>query len=567
MLMQRIARHLVRVLVVVFLLAQLAVAIFAASKPIPVTIYNLGQQNDKNGRAWELPNKNGAMTQWVEKKFNLDITYEYALDATKQDQVTLWAASGDYPESFVYYTHAGIFNWGRNMKWANLDKYYNDPKRFPRLYEIKHKFPRTVAPLTVDGHITGFPVRMNYKVGQPNPDVPYTAGWWIRDDILKALGGKRPTTLDEFTKMLRAIKEGNFKAPNGKPVIPLLLPQADWYSECVFFQTFGLNWIGMTKDNSWYQFWGVTKQGYQAMKYLNQLYNEGLIDPEWVTQKDEMYQEKQRNGSAAVMVGWLSYTIIEDIKKAGYDFSYTALPVPKVPGISRPFPWNPLPGPDSDIVYYVTGKASPALTDRLAQLAEWALSVEGARSLYLGASPDMIELKKSGPYKGYYWFKDAYKDLDWYVNGDTRAARMKHGVVPLNGPVSYTRADLKVPNILGNQEKWAKENFQWINANYNIAYMGDLGPEYVPDDLVSINNKVWSLIPATIQRACILPPAQFDATYKQAIEECKRLDFMKLCVDQWTRRKAYLDQNGGKKALGIPDNYPYAEFMEEFAGR
>ncbi|NLG84340.1 MAG: hypothetical protein GX493_06990 [Firmicutes bacterium] len=503
------------------------------------------------------------MTRWVANTFGLDISYEYVLDNNKQDQVTLWSASGDYPETFIYITHAGIFNWGRNIKWANLDKYFNDPKNFPRLYEIKRKYPRTLAPLTFNGHIVGFPVRINYKVGQPHPDAVYTFGWWIRDDILKALGGKRPVTLDEFTNMLRAIKAGNFQAPDGKPVIPLLLPPADWYSECIFFQTFGLNWIGMTKDG-WYQFWGMTKQGYQAMKYCNQLFNEGLIDPEWVTQKEEMFQEKQRNGSAAVSVGWLGYDIIESIKRAGYNFSYTAVPVPKVSGISRPFPWNVLPGPDSDLVLYVTDKASSVQVERLARLVEWALSLEGARCLYLGASPDMIELKKSGPYKGCYWFKDKFKDLDWYVHGDTGAARKKHGVLPLNGPVSYTRAEMQVPVIPTEAEKWARENYQWIGANNNIAYMGDVGPEYIPDDLVSINNKIWSLIPAMLQRACVSPPDQFEAIYKEAIAECKRVGFKRLCDDQWARRKTYLEKNGGKKACGIPDDYPYADLLDEF---
>ncbi|HEX7713426.1 MAG TPA: extracellular solute-binding protein [Bacillota bacterium] len=535
----------------------------AAPKGIKTTIYNFGLQNDRLGRALELPNKNGEMTKWVNNKFGLELNYEYVLDANKQEQMTLWSASGEYPESFVYTTHAAVFNWGRNMKYANLDPYYNDPKNFPRLYEIKHKYPRTLAPLTNEGHIVGFPTRMNYKVGVPNPDIAYTFGWWIRDDILKSLGGVRPTTLDEFTEMLRKIKTGNFKSPSGKPVIPLLLPPADWYSECTFFQTFGLNWIGMTKTG-WYQFWGMTKQGYEAMKYANQLFNEGLIDPDWVTQKDDMFQEKQRNGSAAVIVGWLPYTLIEDVKKAGYNFSYTALPVPKVPGVSRSYPWNVLAGPDSDMVLYVTSKASKAQCDRLAKLAEWALTIEGARSLYLGASPDMIELKKSGPYKGTYWFKDQFKDLDWYVNGDTRAARIKHGVVPLNGPVSYTRAELKVPDILGNQEKWAKENYKWLSANGNIAYWGDVGPEFVPDEVVSINNRIWSEIPPMLLRACVLPADQFEATYKQAISTCKQVGFTKLCDDQWTRRKAYIDKNGGKKELMIPDDYPYADFLEEF---
>lgn len=545
------------------LVSLLPVTGLTKEQPVKITIYNFGQANDRFGRAWELPNKNGAMTQWINKHFGVEISYEYVLDNYKQDQMTLWSASGEYPECFVYITHAAVYNWGRNIKYANLDKYYNDPVNFPRLYEIKQKYERTLKPLIWDGHITGFPTRINYKVGQANPDINYTAGWWIRDDILAALGGKRPTTLDEFTEMLRKIKAGNFKAPNGQPIIPLLLPPADWYSQCIFFQTFGLNWIGMTKDG-WYQFWGMTKQGYQAMKYANQLYNEGLIDKEWVTQTEEIYQEKLRNGSAAVIVGWLGYDIIEDIKAAGYNFSYTALPVPKVPGVSRPFPWNVLPGPDSDLVLYVTDKATPEQVEKLARIAEWALSPEGARCLYLGASPDMIELKTSGPYKGTYWFKDEYKELDWYVYGNTGPARIKHGVFPLNGPVSYTREELQVPNILSPADKWAKENFEWISANNNIAYMGDVGPEYIPDEFATANNRIWAVIPPMLHRACVLPPDQFEREYRRAIEEAKRVGFKELCADQWARRKAYIEANGGKEACGIPADYPYAELLDEF---
>ena len=532
-------------------------------QPVKLTIYNFGQQNDRNGRAWELPNKNGTMTQWMNKEFGLEISYEYVLDNFKQDQMTLWSASGEYPECFVYLTHAAVYNWGRNIKYANLDKYYNDPVNFPRLYEIKEKYERTLKPLIWDGHITGFPTRINYKVGKPNPDETYFGGWWIRDDILAALGGKRPTTLDEFTEMLRKIKAGNFKAPNGQPIIPLLFPPSDWYSQCILFQTFGLNWIGMTKDG-WYQHWGLTKQGYEAMKYANQLYHEGLLDQEWVTQKEEIFQEKTRNGSAAVIVGWLGYDLIKDIEAAGYDFSYTAIPVPKVPGVSRPYPWNVLPGPDADQVLYVTDQASPAQVERLARIAEWALSPEGARSLYLGASPDMIELKKSGPYQGSYWFKDEFKELDWYVAGNTGPARIKHGVFPLNGPVSYTRAELQVPNILGPAEKWAQENYEWISANHNIAYWGDVGPEFVPDEFATGNNRIWAVIPPMIHRACVLPPNQFEREYKRVIAEAKRAGFKELCADQWARRKAYLDANGGKAACGIPADYPYAEFLDEF---
>src|SRR5690554_1622727 len=544
----------------ILVVTQFSLLGMAQEKPEAMTFYNFGRQTDRYGRAWEMPNKNGAMTQWIKNEFGLDFTYEYVLDAYKQDQMTLWSASGDYPETFVYITHAAVYNWGRNIKWHDLSEYYDDPVNFPNLYRIKHEHSRTLQPLIFDGEITGFPIGINFKVGEPNPDTAYTGGWYIRQDILEALGDERPTTLDEFTEMLRKIKAGDFKAPDGKPVIPLLLPPSDWYSQCIFFQTFGLNWIGLAKEG-WYQFWGLTQQGYEAMKYANQLYNEGLIDPEWVTQGEEMFQEKQRNGSAAVMVGWIGYDVVESLQRAGHDLTYTALPVPKIPGISRPFPWNPLPGPDADFVLYVTDKASDEQVRRLARLIEWTLTPEGARSLYLGASPDMIELKTSGPYEGSYWFKDEYQDLDWYVYGDTTAARIKHGVLPLNGPVSYTREELQVPAILGPADQWARDNYEWITANNNVTYLGDVGPEYVPDEVVSINNQIWSMIPARIHRAVILSPQQFEREYQRIVEECKRIGAKELFDDQWARRKKYIEDNGGKEALGIPEDYPYADLL------
>ncbi|HBL36780.1 MAG TPA: hypothetical protein DDZ55_08220 [Firmicutes bacterium] len=67
-----------------------------------------------------------------------------------------------------------------------------------------------------------------------------------------------------------------------------------------------------------------------------------------------------------------------------------------------------------------------------------------------------------------------------------------------------------------------------------------------------------------IHRACVLPPNQFEREYKRVIAEAKRAGFKELCADQWARRKAYLDANGGKAACGIPADYPYAEFLDEF---
>ncbi|QUI24164.1 hypothetical protein HZI73_18525 [Vallitalea pronyensis] len=531
-------------------------------KPIKFTWVNFGLDSN-NG----LSDSNGDMSRWIENKFGLDITFEHVAETNIWDQLTLWAAGGSYPEVFTGTARAGVLNTGAGVKWANLTPYFKDASNYPNLTNIQEHHSRSLSALKTrdqEEHIIGFPIGMNYNPGEPNPDENYMWGWWMRDDILQAVGGQRPTTIDEFTDMLRKVKDLGLKQENGQPVYPLLMPPTDWQSQSAFFMVWGLNWAGLAKDG-YYQFWGYTTQGYESMKYLNQLYNEGLIDPEWVTQKDEMYQEKIRNGAGAVIPGYNDYRIIEEMKEAGKDYTYTVIPIPKVPGISRPFPLNGLSSPDPTSAMYVTSKASPELCQRLANLCEWFQTEEGARCLELGASPDMLELKTSGAYEGKYWYKDAFQELDYVTHGDTTAARIRHGVIPLYtfGPqgTNYTNDVLKIPSISNNDASiWAKENHEWISANNNISYMGDFGPENFSDDMNAINNQIWSIAPPIIFRALILPPDQFEDTYKQLIKELEEMGAKELNAYRYQQSKTFMDANNNGD---VPEDYPYADLFEE----
>ncbi|WP_127579582.1 extracellular solute-binding protein [Paenibacillus koleovorans] len=115
-------------------------------------------------------------------------------------------------------------------------------------------------------------------------------GWLIRKDWLDKLGLKEPTTLDEWYTVLKAFKE---KDPNGngkQDEIPLA-PQYNWAGLSNFGKAMGLQ-LG----NNYSDGWAVDSAGkvsYEWMNpktkdlivWLNKLYNEGIIDPEFVTKR------------------------------------------------------------------------------------------------------------------------------------------------------------------------------------------------------------------------------------------------------------------------------------------
>jgi len=139
-----------------------------------------------------------------------------------------------------------------------------------------------------DGHMYTIP----YVIATPQVDfLPYINSEW-----LKAVNMDMPTTTEEFREVLRAFKTQD---PNGNG-------EADEipYTANTNNMNFGYlgGWFGVSAGQSepmgfamidgsiTYQF---NKEGYkETMKYLNSLYEEGLIDPEVFTQDGAQWGAK-----------------------------------------------------------------------------------------------------------------------------------------------------------------------------------------------------------------------------------------------------------------------------------
>ncbi|WP_258171115.1 ABC transporter substrate-binding protein [Paenibacillus sp. R14(2021)] len=121
-------------------------------------------------------------------------------------------------------------------------------------------------------------------------------GFLMRMDVMKELGvgdkvnNGQPFSTDEFVDLLKKYKE-KYPTVNGKPTVPMTFNGENMGAITGSFK-------GMFGMMPYYQ----TDGGLQAdvkdpryldmIKFMNSLYTQGLIDPEWATNKTQQYEQK-----------------------------------------------------------------------------------------------------------------------------------------------------------------------------------------------------------------------------------------------------------------------------------
>ncbi|ALS29902.1 ABC transporter substrate-binding protein [Paenibacillus sp. 32O-W] len=138
----------------------------------------------------------------------------------------------------------------------------------------------------VDGQIYGIP--------EKHPRGFVGSSLAIRQDLLDELNLEVPTTIDEFYNLLVAIKEK-------KGIVPLtgfesIIPEISGaFGVVTTFEVENGKLIHRLESEGMKQY----------LAFMNKLYQEGLIDPEWPVNKSETVQQKFTTGKAGVTTyGW-----------------------------------------------------------------------------------------------------------------------------------------------------------------------------------------------------------------------------------------------------------------------
>ncbi|MEF2964862.1 ABC transporter substrate-binding protein [Paenibacillus sp. M1] len=278
------------------------------------------------------PNWNGMkddVGKAITEKTGVTIEAEYDVGAGGgESKIALMAASGDVPDL--------IFAKGELSKLVDagliLDLTDLIEEHAPNIKKIFGDNMNRLKYSNDDPAIYSIVTNM----GVDNEYFDATGGFEIQHRVLKELGYPEVKTLQDYENVLKEYYAKN-PTTDGQPTIPLTLSADDWRIMITVTNP-AFQATGAPDDGEYY----VDPQTYEAklhykrpeekeyFRWLNHMYNEGLLDKEAFVQKEDQYKAKIASGRVLGLIDqeWGYMDAENALKSAGKnEYTYAHFPV------------------------------------------------------------------------------------------------------------------------------------------------------------------------------------------------------------------------------------------------
>lgn len=425
---------------------------------LPIRFYSQGYQTRIDVASHDV------VTPFIENKFNLEFTEMYVNnDQPLKERLNQWIATKNLPD--IMMMDKANANYAISTgQFADLTDYVKDmpslQKWFPQEYWGR---------FTNDGKNYQIPTPVvNTNSNDPKfANDPYNSGkrltsLQVREDLLAKAGykfkpikeikkdtidkGKKPTvedfaiepairTPEDFYQLLKKIKELNVTA-NGKPLIPLSFPI---WAQFHFGSMFDFGHWTQDKDGTVDGFLG-SKDAKKYHEYLNRLYQEGLLDKDFIIQKDDQLQTKAATGQLGVILAVLNLDAVrQSLLATDPSMELRVIPWPKMDpdkgfyDIYEGSFWRLLIRKDFPEIKRLTQYLDWTLSDEALDLMSWGPENAGIWKMQDGkkvfvdpqVESDMLTGKLGGKGADYYglyakqfYSKASYFGLGWYMARD-----------------------------------------------------------------------------------------------------------------------------------------------------
>ncbi|GIP45245.1 ABC transporter substrate-binding protein [Paenibacillus sp. J45TS6] len=253
------------------------------------------------------------------------------------DKIALMAASGDYPDM--------IFPKGNLSKLvdagAMIDLTELIEEHAPNIKKMYGEEMNRLKYSNEDQAIYTIPT--NGSVDQQTFD--NTGGFELQHRVVKELGYPEIKTVEDFENALREYYKAHPTTEDGQPTIPLTL-SADGWRSMITVTNPAVAATGGPDDGEYY----INPETYEAMlhykrpeekeyfRWLNKMYNEGLLDKDTFIQKEDQYKAKIASGRVLGLIDqeWAYNDAEVALKNAGKDeMTYGHYPVTLTPEFKR----------------------------------------------------------------------------------------------------------------------------------------------------------------------------------------------------------------------------------------
>ena len=238
--------------------------------------------------------------KYIEEAMNINLEIEYFTADNQSEYLTLMFADGDLPDIIIssgYFTTPQLVKYGvTEGQILDLAPYINE-ENTPNLYAIYQEHPEYKTPVTdAEGHVWSLG-----QIAETNDKGQITRAF-INYEWIEEAGLNVPTTLDEFTNVLREFKK------RGDDVYPLggginRLNPCNYILTALGYNTGDRNGLAVCLRDGEVVLPAADKEVWpEFLKIMNTYYNEGLIHPDFYTMDKDTIKALAASGKFGFMV-------------------------------------------------------------------------------------------------------------------------------------------------------------------------------------------------------------------------------------------------------------------------
>ena len=279
-------------------------------EPVEVTIVNYYNTNLETNMAtwtdwWGETLENNRYVAAAEKALNIKIKYLWLKnDADKgyEKQLRLAITAGEIPDMFIVTNQNDLVQLAESGLIMPVDdvvdKYFTTWDK-----EIQSSDGGKLYEMAMyDGQCYGIPCNIS--------DTDTFSYIWLRKDWMEKLNLEAPKTMDDLRNIMLAFKEA--KLGGSENTYGMVIDKDLYYSTRGLFAGFGAYPEFWVEDENGGLVWGGTQENVKkALAYLNGLYNDGLLDKEFITQSNTDAKALMFNSQAGILYAghWLAHDL------------------------------------------------------------------------------------------------------------------------------------------------------------------------------------------------------------------------------------------------------------------
>ncbi|NOV01610.1 extracellular solute-binding protein [Paenibacillus planticolens] len=245
----------------------------AQPKIITASIYDRGAVPAEEGTY-----ESNRWTKWINEQSGIQVKWTPIPRSQEVDKFNVLVASGQAPELITSYDRNMLSRFVSQGVAQPLDEYIEKYSTSYKEYIKKH--PELKPFVTFDGKTYAIASMRNTQAATMI---------WIRQDWLDKLGLKMPTTVDELVEVAKAFRDGDPDGNGKKDTTAIAMSNA--YSAVLedLFMARGGEWF---IENGQATLSFFTDRYKEALSLRKTLYSEGLVDKEYVTDKNWARQKQ-----------------------------------------------------------------------------------------------------------------------------------------------------------------------------------------------------------------------------------------------------------------------------------